>query len=138
MDIITIIGSILAAVGGVSGIVALVTIRETKKGKQLDNAGKEEEIKEKNDSRWEKLADQLQDQIETLNERLIKKDERITELEDSNAMLRQKLDETNTALAKATLLKCSRLQCIDRIPPLGYSELTPEEVIRFKAEHVQE
>lgn len=130
MEWTTIIVAIVGALAG-GGLVSLLTIRETKKGKQLEN-------KEKEDNRWSKLCDELQDQIESLNERLVKKDERITELEDTNADLHIKLDESNTALAKATLLKCSKLACKDRIPPLGYSELTPEEVIRFNKQMEQE
>ncbi len=130
MEWTTIIVAIVGALAG-GGLVSLLTIRETKKGKQLEN-------KEKEDNRWSKLCDELQDQIESLNERLVKKDERITDLEDTNAALHIKLDESNTALAKATLLKCSKLACKDRIPPLGYSELTPEEVIRFNKQMEQE
>ena len=130
MEWTTIIVAIVGALAG-GGLVSLLTIRETKKGKQLEN-------KEKEDNRWSKLCDELQDQIESLNERLVKKDERITELEDTNADLHIKLDESNTALAKTTLLKCSKLACKDRIPPLGYSELTPEEVIRFNKQMEQE
>lgn len=121
MDLISIIGAAVAAVGGVSGLVAMFTIRETKKGMALDN-------KEKEDNRWSKLCDELQDQIETLNERLTNKDARITELEDSNAALRSQLDSANTELAKALILKCSRISCSSRRPPLGYTELTPEEL----------
>ena len=105
---------------------------------QLDNEGKEIENKDKEQEIHLKLIDELQDQIDKLNERLDKKDALIEEKSDTIAVLRQKLDETNTALAKATLLKCSRLACKDRIPPLGYSELTPEEVIRFNKEQAEE
>lgn len=92
---------------------------------KIDNA-------EKEDNRWSMLVNGLQDQIEKQNERLEKKDSRITELEDTSAMLRQKLDEANTALAKATLMRCSKLGCKTRIPPFGYSELTPEELMLEK------
>ena len=131
---------VLAVVGtfSVSEIIHLFTIRETKKGMKLDN-------KQKEDSRWEHLVDQLQDQVEklqtqitTLNERLEKKDERNIELSDRNAELRNKLDETNTALAKAALLKCTRLACDKRKPPLGYTELSPEEIIAEKLASEQE
>ena len=120
MDWVTIITALIAALAG-GGLTSLVKIKESKHGAELDN-------KEKEDNRWSKLCDELQDHIGTLNERLDKKDARITELEDSNANLRQQLDDRNTALAKANLLKCSKLQCPSRIPPLGYSELTPEEI----------
>lgn len=128
MEWTTIIVALISALAG-GGVTSLVTMREKKKEKQIENKEKEENVKEKEDSRWEKLADQLQDQIENLNSRIDKKDARITELEDSNAELRHKLDEVNSAVIKATLLKCSKLRCADRIPPLGFTELTPEEML---------
>lgn len=134
-------GTIAVAVVGslsISEIVHLFTIRETKKGMRIEN-------KQKEDERWEHLVDQLQDQVErqqgeisTLNERLERKDERINELSDRNADLRNKLDEANTNLAKATLLKCNRLSCDKRRPPLGYTELSPEEVMAERLAQEQE
>ena len=121
MDITSILIAIIGALAG-GGLVSLLTIRETRKSMKIDNKAKE-------DSRWNKLADELQDQNETLNERIDKKDARIIELEDRNAALRQQLDEKNTALAKATLLRCTRLACDRRRPPLGYSELSTEELM---------
>lgn len=121
MDFTSIIIAIIGALAG-GGLVSLLTIRETRKSMKIDNKAKE-------DDRWNKLADELQDQNETLNERIDKKDARIIELEDRNAILRQQLDEKNTALAKATLLRCTRLACDRRKPPLGYSELSPVELM---------
>ena len=132
----TIITALIAALLP-SGLIGFFTIREQRNAAKLANKEKETDIREKEDNRWSKLCDELQDQIENLNTRLAQKDERIIELEDSNALLRQHLDETNTALAKANLLKCSKLACISRIPPLGYSELTPEEITRFNEENTE-
>ena len=105
-----------------SGIVSLFTIRETRKGLKLDN-------KEKEDNRWERLANELQDQIEKQNDRLEKKDARITELEDRCSTLSNQLDEANTALAKATLLKCERIECSQRKPPFGYRNVDLDKEI---------
>lgn len=124
MDWASIIIAVIGALAG-GGLISLLTIRETRKGMKIDNA-------EKEDSRWTVLVGQLQDQIEKLNDRLEKKDERITELEDTNAALRHDLDDTRTALVKATLLRCSKLSCPDRVPPLGYSELTTDELLAEK------
>lgn len=121
----------LAVVGSVSigELISLFTVREQRKGMKIDN-------KQKEDERWQRLLDEvqeqnskLQEQNSMLHERLEKKDERIIELEDRSADLRAKLDETNTALAKASLLKCNRLNCDKRRPPLGYTELSPAELI---------
>lgn len=121
MDFTSILIAIIGALAG-GGLTSILTIRETRKSMKIDNNAKE-------DDRWSKLADELQDQNETLNERIDKKDARIIELEDRNAILRQQLDEKNTALAKATLLRCTRLACDRRKPPLGYSELSPAELL---------
>lgn len=121
MELSTIIISIVSALLG-GGLLSLFTIRETKKGLAIDN-------KEKEDNRWSKLVDELQDQVGKLNERLERKDARITELEDRCSDLSFKLDKSNTDLAKALLLKCTKLSCSSRRPPLGYSELSPEEII---------
>lgn len=129
MEWTTIIVAIIGALAG-GGLSRLITVKESKKEKQLDN-------KEKEDNRWEKLADQLQDQIENLNERIDKKDARITELEDVNASLRHKLDEVNTDYVRANLLKCSSLNCMDRKPPLGFTELTPEEMLRERKKLIE-
>lgn len=121
MDWISILVALIGALAG-GGLISLLTLRETKKSLKIDNQAKE-------DSRWSNLVKELQIQNEKLNERVERKDARITELEDTNAALRQKLDETSTALAKATLLRCSKLGCPSRVPPLGYSELTPDELM---------
>lgn len=124
MDWISIIIALISSLTG-SGLLSLFTIREYKKGMKLDNA-------EKEDNRWDRLVNELQDQIEKLNERMEKKDSRIMELEDTNATLRQQLDDTRTALVKAKMMRCSRLSCNDRKPPFGYAELTPEELLEEK------
>ncbi len=121
----------LAVVGSVSvgELINLFTVREQKKGMKIDN-------KQKEDNRWETLLNEVQEQNSKLQEqnamlhdRLEKKDERIFELEDRAADIRTKLDDANTALAKASLLKCTRLGCSNRKPPLGYTELSPAELI---------
>ena len=112
---------VLAVVGtfSVSEIVHLFTIRETKRGLKLDN-------KQKEDSRWEHLVDQLQDQVEkqqeqisALNERLEKKDARIIELGDRCTSLQEKLDNSRTQCSIATMLRCNKISCADRVPPIS-------------------
>ena len=89
---------------------------------KLDNA-------EKEDNRWSKLADELQDENTRLNEKLDKKDSRITELEDIVSSLRTELGETKVELAKATLLRCSRVECSNRVPPFGYRNVDLDKEI---------
>lgn len=111
----------LAVVGSVSigEIINLFTVRETRKGMKIDN-------KQKEDSRYLALVDELQDQNKmlqeqntTLHERLEKKDERIFELEDRCANLQEKLDTSRTQCSIATLLRCNKISCSDRIPPIS-------------------
>ena len=71
----------------------------------------------------------FQTQINGLNERLDKKDERIMELEDRCVSYRTKIDTLNTELTKTTLLKCNVLNCNNRRPPFGYTELTTDELM---------
>ena len=126
MDWTTIVASLIAALSG-GGLISILTIRETRKKLKVENKEKEGEV-------YVKLINELQDQIEKQNERLDKKDTIIQEKDDIIADLRARLDSVSTDLAKATLLKCNRLNCSDRRPPLGYSELSPEELIAQKTE----
>ena len=112
---------VLAVVGSVSvgELISLFTVREQRKGMKIDN-------KQKEDERWEKLADQQSDQINQLNEqitslndRLEKKDARIIELEDRSASLQEKLDTSRTQCSIATMLRCNKISCEDRIPPIS-------------------
>ncbi len=121
MDWVTLVTALIASLSG-GGLISLLTIRETRKKLNVENKEKEGEV-------YVKLIDELQDQIEKQNERLDKKDAIIQEKDDIIADLRHRLDEANSALIKATLLKCSKLACPDRRPPLGFTELTPEEML---------
>ena len=120
MDWTTIITSIISALAG--GLISLLTLRETKKSLKIDNKAKE-------DDRWSKLADELQDENSKLSDRLEKKDARITELEDITSDLRTKLDETRTKCAIAEILRCEAISCPSRVPPLGIRNIDVEKII---------
>ena len=118
MDWTNILEVLISCILG-GGLVSILTLRETKKGLKIEN-------KQKEDNRWEVLADQLQDQIEklqeqvtTLNDRLEKKDERIIELEDRCSGLQEKLDTSRTQWSIATMLRCNKISCADRVPPIS-------------------
>lgn len=118
MDWTNILEVLISCILG-GGLVSILTLRETKKGLKIEN-------KQKEDNRWEVLADQLQDQIEklqeqvtTLNDRLEKKDERIIELEDRCSGLQEKLDTSRTQCSIATMLRCNKISCADRVPPIS-------------------
>ena len=115
-----IIPIISALIGG--GLGSLFTLKQQKKSLEIDNATKEDE-------RYLKLVDELQDQIEGLNIRMEKKDERITELEDRCLTYRNQLESANSELIKAKFYKCLKLKCLDRKPPFGYTELSPNDLM---------
>lgn len=121
MDFTSIIIAIIGALAG-GGLVSLLTIRETRKGLKIDNKGKEQD-------QFIKLVDELQDQNEKLNDRLEQKDSRILELEDANAFLHTKLDEVSTDRAICKILRCDTISCPNRVPPLGFKEMSVEEAI---------
>lgn len=121
MDFTSIIIAIIGALAG-GGLVSLLTIRETRKGLKIDNKGKEQD-------QFIKLVDELQDQNEKLNDRLEQKDSRILELEDANALLHTKLDEVSTDRAICKILRCDTISCPNRVPPLGFKEMSVEEAI---------
>jgi len=111
----------LAVVGSVSvgELISLFTVREQRKGMKIDN-------KQKEDSRWETLLNEVQEQNSRLQEqntmlhdRLEKKDERIFELEDRCASLQEKLDTSRTQCSIATMLRCNKISCSDRVPPIS-------------------
>lgn len=122
--VVAIVGSI-----GINEIINLFTIKEHKKGMKIEN-------KQKEDERWEKLADQqaeqinqLNEQIASLNDRLEKKDARIIELEDRCASLQEKLDQTRTKCSVGELLRCVKVSCPDREPKLGTRQLDIEQMM---------
>ena len=121
MDWVSIIVAIISALAG-GGLISLLTLRETKKSLRIDNQVKE-------DDRWSKLADELQDENTRLNEKLDKKDARITLLEDTISALRTELGETKIDLVRATLLKCDRVECATRKPPFGYRNIDLDKEI---------
>ena len=128
---------VIAIAGSISigEIISLFTVKEHKKGMKIEN-------KQKEDERWEKLADQLQDQveklqnqIESLNNRLEAKDARIIELEDRCASLQEKLDTSRTQCSIATMLRCNKISCTDRVPPI--SEAFTGDISRQLTDYIE-
>lgn len=125
MDWTLVVELIVAVIGG-SVITRFLTFKEMKRGMKLDNEAKIEENKSKSVERWSNLCNELQDQIEMfqtqingLNERLEKKDALLQEKDDTIAELRTKLDSVRTQCSVATLLRCRKISCPDRVPPIS-------------------
>lgn len=125
MDWVSLIATLATILFG-QGLISFFTLRETKKGMKLDN-------KEKEDNRWQKFANELQEQNEKLNERVDAKDAIIQEKDDIIADLRTKLDNTRTKCAIAELLRCETVSCAQRQPPLGVRNIDVNKIIETES-----
>ena len=136
MEWTTIIVALISSIGASAGITSLVTMKEKKKEKQLENKEKEEEVKEKSDARWERLVSQLELQISKLNEeiaelnaRLDKKDELLEEKNDTISSLRESLDKTRSRYIASDMCRCLRVECKDREPSWGSRVMDVEKLV---------
>lgn len=111
MEWVEILGN-LAEVALTGGLLALVTIRDKKTAAILDNYDRV--IKS-----WEETAEERHKRADELKTDMDKKDNKIEELYNENRELRNALDDERTRRARAEMLKCHRLKCIDREPPYG-------------------
>ena len=109
----------ISSIGASAGITSLVTMKEKKKEKQLENKEKDIENKDKEQEVHLKLIDELQEQIDKLNDRLDKKDALLQEKDDIIADLRAKLDSVRTKCSLATVMRCESISCKDRVPPIS-------------------
>jgi len=125
MDWVTLVVTIISVLFG-QGIISFFTLRETKKGMKLDN-------KEKEDNRWERIANELEEQLRIANERNERKDAIIQEKDDIITDLRTKLDGTRTKCAVAEILRCEAVSCSSRVPPLGVRNLDVNKMIEPEA-----
>lgn len=102
----------IAEIAITGGLLALVTIRDKKTAAILDNYDRV--IKS-----WEETATERHARAEELKADLDKKDKKIDELYSEVTELRNALDDERTKRARAEMLKCHKLKCIDREPPFG-------------------
>lgn len=110
MDWTQIITTVLTLLIPTGGIMAIFTAREKKTEMALNNMNKINE-------QWEKFATKEEDRRKELKTDLDKKDEKIDELHRENSKLRAELDNERTERAKAEMMKCIRIKCVDRHPP---------------------
>lgn len=132
----TIIVTLISSAIGAGAITSLVTMREKKKGKQLENKEKDIENKDKEQEVHLKLIDELQEQIDKLNTqiadlntRLEKKDELLEEKNDLISDLRTKLDKTRSRYIASDMCRCLRVECKDREPSWGSRVLDVEKLV---------
>lgn len=121
MDWSSFIIAVFSALAG-GGVLSLFTIREQRKGMKIENKMKE-------DDRWNKFTNELEEMVGVLNERLEKKDLRIRELDSENSRLRERLNEISTDRAVCKILRCDVMECPNRRPPMGFTKFSVEDAI---------
>ncbi len=122
----TIVLSAIVSLLSAGGLGWIVTVKEDKRAKSLDNESKKNAIEEKKRDdvidEWKDIATEERRRVAELRKSLDEKDKQVTEKDNIISDLRTKLDEKNTYCAVAELLKCEDLQCPSRHPPFGMKE----------------
>lgn len=116
MDWTTVITTILAALIPTGGVAALFTVRERKTELTLNNMAKINE-------QWSSFSERDELRRKELKDDLERKDRKIDELYSEISKLRNALDEERTELARASMMRCVRIRCVDRDPPYGTTKL---------------
>ena len=108
------------------GIGWIITAKEDKKNKQLENKQKEAELEEF------KRDEIIKDWKDIAEERRVRADELAAELKDEKhrndekdaliSDLKAQLDKKNTYCAVAELMRCEEISCPNRKPPFGLRE----------------
>ena len=122
----TIILSAVVSLLSAGGIGWIVTAKEDKKAKDLENKQKEIELEEyKKDEiikDWKDIAEERKHRAEELAEDLKVHEAREQEKDDIISDLRSQLDKKNTYCAVAELMRCEEIACPNRKPPIGMRE----------------
>ena len=114
MDWTQIVITILSLLIPTGGIVAIFTAREKKTEMALNNMNKINE-------QWEAFSTKEEERRKELKEDIDKRDSKIDEQYREISRLRNELDNERTERAKAEMMKCLRIKCVDRHPPFGES-----------------
>ena len=119
MDWTQIITTVLTLLIPTGGIMAIFTAREKKTEMALNNMNKINE-------QWAAFSSKEEERRKELKADIDKKDDKIDELHRELSRLRNELDNERTERAKADLMKCIRIKCVDRHPPFAQSSNTRE------------
>nr|DAG73092.1 MAG TPA: hypothetical protein [Caudoviricetes sp.] len=113
MDIIS---TLLAFISG-GGLIGVLTLRQTKESKSLDNAAK--------------LVGEYKDLLDRYKEKSVQQEDQIIDLQkEVNDLklkvsgLAQQLHTANLLVKAAELMKCENLSCSKRVPKLKGDELS--------------
>lgn len=94
--------------------MAIFTAREKKTEMALNNMNKINE-------QWEAFSSKEEERRKELKEDIDRKDNKIDEQYREISRLRNELDNERTERAKAEMMKCIRIKCVERHPPFGES-----------------
>jgi hypothetical protein len=108
MDWMSLLSSIAAAILTGGGITAFLHRKENKRAKQLENEATAS-------SQWRELYERAEARAETLNTK-------VDELYKKLGYLRDQNNGLTTQNAVLKILKCKRIGCSDRQPPIARKE----------------
>ena len=114
--IIAIIGSL----GGLTGLVSLLFIKQERRSKDLDNENKDLEIEARQSEEWRKLYEQERDALKEREAKIDALYEEIKMHRNEKAQMAVKIAELEVRCTKAELLMCKRPGCAQRQPQTGY------------------
>lgn len=130
----TLLVNAIIALLSAGGVGWIITAREDKKAKKLENKAKEQEIEDHKKDEvikdWKEIAEERRSRCKELKVEVEKKDSKILEKDNTISELKAKLDDRNTYCAVAELLKCSKVQCESRIPPFASTIITTDAAIQ--------
>ena len=132
--IFQIIGGVLAGGGLLEFFKWRATKNEAKRAAKLENDTKEAELEDiKKDSivdGWEKLSAQYQKDIEYYRTLISDRDniikdyeEKLIGREELIGELREQVNDLSSENTALKLMRCEKLQCVDRVPPFGFKKL---------------
>lgn len=117
------------------GLTALVTLRDRKSGAVLDNLKELIESNDRTNKEWEEIAADRTARAAELKADLDRKDGKIDELFRTVSELKDRLDERNRAVSRLKILKCERIECTRRKPPVGVFRELDEDTRRIQEEN---
>lgn len=123
--------AIVGSLGGITGLISLLYVKQERTSKDLDNEAKDLDNEAKQSDEWRKLYEEERQYFlkarEEYDSTVKAKDEKIDELykEISNQRnqkveLHNQIAKTSVELTKLKMLKCEVANCAHRKPPTGY------------------
>ncbi len=115
-----IISMIIGGLGGLTGVVSLLYVKQERRSKDLDNETKKLEVEAKQSEEWRKLYEQEREEVKERDAKIDSLYEEIKMLRNEKAQLIVTNTEIEVRCTKAELLQCKRPGCGEREPQTGY------------------